>query len=178
MTDHTWERGLYYNPLSMLSILHPLNTLPLNYKNPFFSIIGKERILKIKFWNIDWEYWIFVIWWLWAFTVKLNIIYGLNKTSNLKEKDSRLMSMTHKSVSGVVQINLLVRYNPIYLVHHKRRTGNMRYISITIKFKEDFVCKARDAEWATGLERAPLTRLWAKHIQVAPSLSQWLTPPP
>ena len=42
----------------------------------------------------------------------------------------------------------------------------------------DLSYKARDAEWATGLERVPLIRLWAAHIQVAPSLSRWLTPRP
>ena len=49
---------------------------------------------------------------------------------------------------------------------------------------ELLVYKVRDAEWtglsewAIGLERAPLIRLWAAHIQVAPSLNQWLTPRP
>ena len=31
------------------------------------------------------------------------------------------------------------------------------------------------SEWATGLERAPLKRLWTAHVQVAPSLNRWLT---
>ena len=38
--------------------------------------------------------------------------------------------------------------------------------------------KARDAEWATGLERAPPACVQLKVSSEAPSLSQWLTPRP
>ena len=38
--------------------------------------------------------------------------------------------------------------------------------------------KARDAEWATGLERAPHVRVQLKVWLEAPSLNLWLTPRP
>ena len=69
-------------------------------------------------------------------------------------------------------------------VHNRKRRKEERDVVKNTTYKardaEWARCSewARYSEWATSSEKAPLIRLWAAHIQVAPSLNRWLTPCP
>ena len=69
--------------------------------------------------------------------------------------------------------------NPMALSEQKIRVnpaGNNRCVQVWFSpwllTTYNYHYKAKDVEWATGLERAPLIRLWITHLQVAPSLYQ------